>query len=267
MGLFSFLDPIVKPIEKIAKQVLPVVATGGLSLVSKDVKRLATRVTDPLASAFTNPQTALSLLPQTRGFVGATSLLPGIPKNAGGPMALDVGGILRTVGGIFGGGQNPIFQGISDIATLGAQFVPSSPVSAIRPGQHPRIEGPMRAMPRAMVGRGFFTRFPNLALVIQQWRDRGVKVTRSQLWSMLKRWGPEVLVSGGIITAAAVSELMLAGPGRRRMNPGNVKALRRSMRRVEGFHRLCVQADRLRRPRTRRGTPAGRGSQQFVRQG
>jgi hypothetical protein len=83
---------------------------------------------------------------------------------------------------------------------------------------------------------------------------------------MLKRFGPEVLITGGILSAAAVSELMVAGPGHRRMNPGNVKALRRSMRRLESFHHLCVRADKLKRPRSRKACKTGGGSQ-FVRQG
>ncbi len=40
----------------------------------------------------------------------------------------------------------------------------------------------------------------------------------------------------------------------RRMNPANVHALRRSMRRITSFHKLCVRADKLRsrgRSRTR----------------
>lgn len=119
-----------------------------------------------------------------------------------------------------------------------------------------------------MVARGFFNRYPNLAVVIQGWRDRGIKVTRAQLWGMLKRWGPEILVSGGIITAASVAELMMAGPGHRRMNAGNAKALRRSLRRLDAFHRLCVRTDKYRGGSRRRAKPCKTGSgSQFVRQG
>jgi len=81
---------------------------------------------------------------------------------------------------------------------------------------------------------------------LQQLRNRGLKVNRGRLHSILKRFGPEVLITGGLLTAAAVNELMIAGPGHRRMNVGNVKALRRGMRRIEGFHKLCQRADMLR---------------------
>jgi len=101
------------------------------------------------------------------------------------------------------------------------------------------------------VGRSFFNKFPNLAVTIQKLRNAGQNVSRSKLYSMMRRFGPEFMVSAGLLSAAAVSELILAGPGHRRMNVGNVKALRRGMRRIEGFHKLCSKADRLRRPKAR----------------
>ena len=115
------------------------------------------------------------------------------------------------------------------------------------------------------VGRRFFDKYPNLAVAIQGYRNMGKNITRAKLYSLMKRFGPEFLITGGILSAAAISELMMAGPGHRRMNPGNVKALRRSLRRLESFHHLCVKVDKLRKPRSR-----GRKSQnatQFVRQG
>ena len=111
---------------------------------------------------------------------------------------------------------------------------------------------PAIARAGAVVGRGFFNRFPNLATAIQTLRNSGMNVTRSKLYGVMKRFGPEFLVGGGLLTAAAVNELAVAGPGHRRMNPANVRALRRSVRRIESFHRLCTTTDRLRRPRSRK---------------
>mgnify|MGYP003417051137 CR=1 FL=1 len=93
------------------------------------------------------------------------------------------------------------------------------------------------------VGRTFFNKWPNLATAIQKMKNAGHNVSRSKLYSMLKRFGPEFLVTAGIMSAAAVSELILAGPGHRRMNPANSKALRRATRRIKSFHRLCGEAD------------------------
>ena len=98
----------------------------------------------------------------------------------------------------------------------------------------------------AVVGRSFFNKWPNLATAIQKMKNAGHNISRSKLYSMMKRFGPDFLVTGGILSAAAVSELIMAGPGHRRMNVGNVKALRRGMRRIESFHKLCTKADMLR---------------------
>lgn len=120
---------------------------------------------------------------------------------------------------------------------------PVQPVSAGSvPGAVIRGAGAM-ARTGAVVGRAFFNKWPNLATGIQKMRNAGQNVSRSKLYSMLKRFGPEFLVSAGILTAAAVSELALAGPGHRRMNPANSKALRRATRRIKSFHRLCGDAD------------------------
>lgn len=116
------------------------------------------------------------------------------------------------------------------------------PAPAPRPGTgQGGILGPL--LRGGTVGRGFFNKWPNLATAIQKMRNAGQNVSRSKLYSMLKRFGPDFLVSAGILTAAAVSELALAGPGHRRMNPANSKALRRATRRIKSFHRLCGDAD------------------------
>jgi hypothetical protein len=147
---------------------------------------------------------------------------------------------------------NSIFQGglgqnLLNIGTqalsgyVGQQFAPQ-PVSY----QTNMAVVPQAARAVAIVGRGFFQKFPNLATSIQALRNAGKNVTRAKLYSALKRFGPEMLVSGGLLTAAAVSELAVAGPGHRRMNAGNVKALRKAHRRMESFHRICQKNDVLR---------------------
>lgn len=124
-----------------------------------------------------------------------------------------------------------------------AQPVANRNVPAPRPGTgQGGILGPLlKSGPT--VGRSFFNKWPNLATAIQKMRNAGQNVSRSKLYSMLKRFGPDFLISAGILTAAAVSELALAGPGHRRMNPANSKALRRATRRIKSFHRLCGDAD------------------------
>lgn len=184
------------------------------------------------------------------------------------PMGLNLGNILGgAIGGLgtfLGGGSAS--QALQSFTSTAFAPQPASTYPAASPfgGQaYPVAASGAQAMAAARavatVGRSFFNKYPNLATVIQGYRNMGKNVTRAKLYSLMKRFGPELLVSGGILTAAAVSELMVAGPGRRRMNPGNVKALRRSMRRLESFHHLCQRADKLRRPRARRPSIVGGG--------
>lgn len=81
--------------------------------------------------------------------------------------------------------------------------------------------------------------------------------------------GQAAVAAGLAITIEELSTLLLAHATRkrRRMNPGNVKALRRSMRRLESFHKLCGKADML---RSRRRSPGRKGCKDggvIVRQG
>lgn len=267
-GRCVFLGSVFKAVTSIAKKVAPVIATGGLSLVPgvKKIVAPVSKVATAVAGAQfpSNPlQTALGVATRNPAL-----LLPS-PQGAN-PMALNIGGILGQVGTIFGGGQNQVFTGISNVANLASQFFPPRGVpqgGSTNPAMVPTMAAGGVAMRSvATVGRSFFNRFPNLATAIQMYRNQGKHVTRAKLWSLVKRFGPELVVSGGILTAAAVNELMIAGPGHRRMNPANVSALRRSVRRLESFHRLCQRVDRLRRP-GRRSSRKSTASQQFVRQG
>lgn len=81
--------------------------------------------------------------------------------------------------------------------------------------------------------------YPALWQAIQKMLGQGIKgVTVEKLWSMLKRFGPAVLST--MIGAAAVADLIAYKTvrKRRRMNPANAKALRRSLRRLHSFDRL-----------------------------
>jgi hypothetical protein len=161
------------------------------------------------------------------------------------------------VGQVLQGGLGQNLLGIGTQALSGfvnQQFAPQQQLAAS-----------MAAVPSVMAGgavvaRGFFNKFPNLAVSLQKLRNAGANVTRGSLWSLMKRFGPDFLVAGGILSAAAVSELALAGPGRRRMNPGNVKALRKAHRRMKAFHNVCIINDRLlggRRAPKRKGSFGG----------
>lgn len=204
-----------------------------------------------------------SLKSKNLGYVQAPQASPVARSNNGGaPMAFNIGGFLGQVGSILGNVNNPTLSAAGNVLGTAASFIPAKssgrppvavtarPAGLVATPAMASVPAVAGAAGRAMVSRGFFARFPNLATAIQQFRNAGrANITRKKLYGALKRFGPEMLISGGILTAAAVSELAVAGPGTKRMNPGNVKALRRSIRRLESFHRLCQKADKLRRPR------------------
>lgn len=250
MGLFKKLKKVVKKIPaKVVKTVTSpkklstAIATGGISVVAPKITK---PIEKAIGSTLYNPQLALAVV--TRGQAGSI----GGAK----PMGINLGGLLGGVGQALSGVTGANASGIRALGTISSIAAAAVPVKATgnplgvattKTGVTPAMSlaGPaIRSV--ATVGRSFFNRFPNLALALQTYRNAGKKVTRGKLFGLVRRFGPEIVISGGLLTAAAVNELMIAGPGTRRMNPANTKALRRSMRRVESFHKLCQRTDMLR---------------------
>jgi len=167
----------------------------------------------------------------------------------GGPMAFQDGDSGFSFDNFFGGVGQALQGGLGQqLLGIGTQALSGFVEQQFQPQlvTHAAVvQGGARAVAGAVVARGFFNKFPNLAVAIQKLRNAGAKVTRGSLWSLMKRFGPDFLISGGILTAAAVSELAIAGPGRRRMNPGNIKALRKAHRRVKAFHNVCRTNDMM----------------------
>lgn len=249
------------------KKLTTAIITGGASVVAPKVFK---PLTEAVGSTLYNP----SLVSKVVGVAaGAGPLALAAPPTGAPNMGLNLTGLLTgAVSGLatLAGGGSPSqalgnFQNFLPSMGTGGPF--GAPTTSPGYGVYPTMAAvPAAARAVATVGRSFFARFPNLATAIQGYRNMGKNVTRAKLYSLLKRFGPEFLITGGILTAAAVNELLIAGPGRRRMNPGNVKALRRSLRRLESFHGLCMRVDKLRRPRSRKTTRSS-GTTQFVRQG
>jgi hypothetical protein len=293
------LDIVQNPAKGFSELATTVV-TGGASLVSPQIKQF----TDPIVSKLYDPALIpLAITATTHVPITGIITPPGVPKPysvgpqpflgsisypqaksfqpqpftntiSEAPMGLNLGNLLSggisAIGTFLGGGSaSQALQGFTSQAFLPTPTAPTIGASPFGGQAYPTMASvPAAARAVATVGRSFFAKYPNLATVIQGYRNMGKNVTRAKLYSLLKRFGPDLLISGGILTAAAVSELMVAGPGRRRMNPGNVKALRRSLRRLESFHHLCQRADKLRRPRGRTKTIVRGGrTQEFIRQG
>ena len=95
-----------------------------------------------------------------------------------------------------------------------------------------------------------------LNTVVSAMRSAGVRATVAKARAFVKRFGPEAavgffagFVGSEVANRAVLEAAFLKG---RRMNPGNASALRRAVRRVESFHRLCKRADVIAGPRRRR---------------
>lgn len=263
MGLLKKIAKKANPVRIIKNAVQrPVqtftgaVATGGVSLVSNKVQNLANQTVGQLykpatLSAAVNVATA-----------GRAGMLTSTLGPSGGAMGINLNSILGgAVNLLSGAGFGNIPAATSFMPNYG---IPQDVYGggypqdvALRlpapvPAPRPAVPAPrMPSLPTAAVGRRFFDKYPNLATDMQRWANAGKKISRSQLYSWLKRFGQDFLISAGILSAASIAELIMAGPGRRTMNAANPKALRRAARRIKSFHKLCGTADLI-RTRTRR---------------
>lgn len=254
-------------------------AADALSAVQGGQVALATaQSAATLASFYTSG--GLSVVPTILGDVGSVENIPQLNQAAQAVGAFAAADSLSTLDLILGGSSMGLFDSLDsfslgdftsgladqinwgDVLNTGVQLGVSAlsqpsavPVMAKVPQVIPALPSVGGAVARAgaAVGRKFFDKWPNLAVGLQKLKNAGQNVNRAKLYSMLKRFGPDFLISAGILTAAAVSELAMAGPGHRRMNPANSKALRRAARRIKGFHKLCSHSDLI---KTHRRAPS-----------
>jgi len=243
IGLIPGAATILKPLGiRTSSGFLPKFVTGVINPL--------TLIPDPISAAVGTLGVS-SLLPKFAGSLvgglsppratiqGRTSLIP----QGGPPMANGFfSDIFSSVGDIFGiGGEDGASWGdvLQTGTALATSFFPPQesfgayPVAQRMPYPVPAPRSPM-PIPRGPMGimsGKFSARYPNLFAVLQSLRMAGQKLTRTKAWSLLRQYGPASLIGLGF-TAEAINELMVAGPGRRRMNPANVKALRRGLRRI-----------------------------------
>lgn len=186
------------------------------------------------------------------------------------------GGVIQSALGLLGGRGGSV-GGIANVgsAILGSFLPAQGPVS----GALPSIAGPvaqptMALLPRLPSMAGALAGVVQPILIkIATFLGRRTLTLRETI-KMIRRFSkllaPAALAGVLGITVVELGTVILADAQRtrRRMNPANVRALRRSMRRIESFHRLCVKADTLRRP-GRRSTrsPVPRPGVQVVRAG
>lgn len=257
MGLF-------KKIRKVATRTVTAVATGGLSEVAratgaKPLAQVAESVFAP--TSISDLQTTASILTGQGPGVQATA---GPSGGGGDDMALGnilggFGGLLSTVGQ-FGGP-------VGTVAQIGSGFLsgflpaqgPMVQQAAFPSAQFPQATQTMAMMPAI---RGAGTAIANFVapILAKMSITLGKNITLRAAMIIVRRLG-KTLTSPGAVAAAlglSIAELSslltanaLAGSSGKRMNPGNVKALRRAHRRIKSFHKLCGENDRLKAPRRR----------------
>jgi len=187
------------------------------------------------------------------------------------------GGRIQSALGLLGRGGG-VLGGVSAVGStvLGTLLPAVGPVPRIGGGPDGAIATPvMAAVPRLPSMAGTLAVIVQPILIkIATFLGRRTLTLRETI-KMIRRFS-KLLPAAAIatvlgVTVSELGSLILADAQRprRRMNPANVRALRRSMRRIESFHRLCVKADTLRRPGRRSSTRGKRepSAVQVVRAG
>ncbi len=162
------------------------------------------------------------------------------------------GGILGSIGNvgaqIVTGSRQPTMQTIASGPVMGAGL-------AAAPQMGPQIMAGARA-----VGAGVQRALIALATTIGA---RTMTLNRAmRIYRKIRKFVVDPFIIAQImgLTIDQLGELLIADSQRtrRRMNPGNIGALRRAHRRIEGFHRICGKNDKLRA--TRRRSPGRRSN-------
>lgn len=196
-------------------------------------------------------------------------------------MALNLSGILGSVGSILGGANLGQYSAFGQIAGAGlniasAALAPqpmAAPVYGIQPYGPPSV--PMVAQPvmskvPQVIGAAGALSIGSAALAAARAILPKVaaalgrrSVTLSKAVDIARKLGkfftsPEAIALYMGITVAELAQLITAQSARkrRRMNPANAHALQRAARRIKSFHRLCTHTDLIRS--RRRGASAAR---------
>lgn len=243
----SFFGEVLGEIVPLVTRGITAVATGGTS----EILRLAGQgeAANVLDVAF-NPQV---VQPQTQAaaIVGEVSTaVVGQAVGGGSPMGFGdfFSGLGDVATGLFQTGVEQIGLPLLQQELLSPQqqqaFFPQPTQRTQAPAQPPVVRT-MAAAP-AIAG-AFRTGLVALNTIVANMRAQGFNATVAKVRGFIRRFGPEAAVGflagfGGadLANRAVIESAFLK---RRRMNPANVKALRRSMRRVQSFRRLSTRAE------------------------
>lgn len=275
MGLFKKakrkVKKAIRKVKKPAKRVIAGVATGGLTEVARatgiapGLPDLAESVLAPTSlgdlstslSAIQNPGGAVAQAITGVEPIGSTGGMP-----VGGNFLGGLAGVLNTTSG-FGGG-------IGQLSQIGQGFL-----SGFLPAQGP-ISGrplatqgpaPIQTMAATPIIRGATQAVMGVIgpILAKLSNNLGKSISLRAAMIIIRRMGkilqsPTAIAAALGLTIGELEQILVAnsvqGSQGRRMNPGNVKALRRAHRRINSFHKLCSDNDRLKTPRRRRAAPA-----------
>lgn len=183
-------------------------------------------------------------------------------------MALNIGGLLGSVGTILGQTNttgNPLVQGLGSALSLAGQVIPVATAKPPAVMSAPSMSAP--AVIASGSARGLTQEIFNAGVKVLSRLGVPFKATTGSFSAALRRTLSSV-ASLARRTPAGTMVGLLTGLGltameayvltswqaqrrkHRRMNPANSKALRRSVRRIKAFHRLCGEADVI-KPRKR----------------
>lgn len=271
MGFFKKAKKKVKKVAKKVKSVAPRVVAGVATGGTTEVLR-ATGIGGDL------PQLAESVLTPTSGqdlgtITGAISdpggtlarSLTGTPQpseQGGSPVAGNflggLAGILNTTSGLGGN--------IGTLSQIGSGFLsgflPAQGPVAGRPIMSgPGVATPTMAVAPAITGAARAVTGLIAPILEKLSFNLGRNVSLRAAMIIIRRLGkvissPTAIAVALGLTIGELEQILVAnsvqGSQGRRMNPGNVKALRRAHRRIKSFHKLCGDNDTLRAPRRRR---------------
>lgn len=272
MGLFKKIKKKFKKVAKVGKRATAAVVTAGLSetKIGKNIGKTIGNVLVPtsLSNLAKGAEVAslpllASVNPLGAGAATANLVSENVTGTSGGsPMALGnvlggLGGILNTVSQ-FGGNAGAIAQiGSGFLSGFTAQ---GPTVASVPSSSFPNVN--QTAMAMAPTFQGAVTAVTSFVAPILSKMSLalGKNITLRAAMIIVRRLGktlgsPTAVAAAVGLSLSELSSLLTAnaikGSSGRRMNPGNVKALRRAHRRIKSFHKLCGDNDRLKAPRRR----------------
>lgn len=256
----GFFKKVRRRVTRVVKRAVTATATGGLSEVArlagaKDLANVAESVFAP--TSVSDLQTSAAI------FSGqGSAVLGGAGPQGGGGEDVALGNVLGGIGGILGTVSG--FGGpVGTVAQIGSGFLSGflPAQGPMQSEQFPQSQFPVATQTMAAVpsiGGALAAGLANILAKISVAVGRNVSFRAAmiivrRLWKTLQSpaaiataLGISVNELGHLLTVAATK-----GSSGRRMNAGNVKALRRAHRRIRSFHKLCGENDRLRSPRRR----------------